>query len=157
MVDHLASTLLRRQLTVAVAEASTGGAIADRLTDLPGASAYFLGGVVAYANQQKERLLGVPAQLLLAHVAVSAEVAAAMAGNVRKSFGSDLGLAATGILGPGGATPQKPVGLSFVAVADASTERVERHLFRGSRTQNKRATVDAALELCCSFLGNPGR
>src|SRR5690606_24283370 len=103
-------TLIRRQLTLAVAEASTGGALADALTARPGASAFFLGGTIPYSDAAKERLLGVPATTLARHGAVSAETAAALAAGARQAFQSDLGLAVTGILGPGGGTPAKPVG-----------------------------------------------
>ena len=128
--------------TLAVAESCTGGLIAQRLTDVPGSSKYFIEGVVAYSNEAKMRTLGVEPILLLHHGAVSAPVAEAMAEGVRKRAGTDFGLAITGIAGPGGATEDKPVGLVFVALAmEAKTEHRkliipgDRHLIRWRASQ----------------------
>ncbi len=109
--------LAERGATVAVAESCTGGLIADRITDVPGCSAWFLGGVVAYANSAKQSLLGVPEKLLIEHGAVSEPVARAMAEGVRERFGADVGVSTTGISGPDGGTPEKPVGLVHVGIA----------------------------------------
>jgi nicotinamide-nucleotide amidase len=109
--------LLEGEKTLAVAESCTGGLIAGRLTDIPGSSAYFLGGVVAYANRAKRDLLGVPEALLAEHGAVSAAVAGAMAEGVRTRFGADIGIATTGISGPGGGTAEKPVGLVYLGIS----------------------------------------
>jgi len=103
--------------TLAVAESCTGGLIAEKLTDIPGSSTYFLGGVVAYANAAKEAMLDVPGDMLAQHGAVSEPVARAMALGVRQRFGADIGIATTGISGPGGGSDEKPVGLVFVAIA----------------------------------------
>ncbi len=128
--------------TVAVAESCTGGLIAQRLTDVPGSSKYFVEGVVTYSNASKTRLLGVDARLILAEGAVSASVAEAMAEGVRERAGTDFGLAVTGIAGPDGGTEEKPVGLVFVALADdAHTEHRrltlpgDRHLVRWRASQ----------------------
>ncbi len=115
-----------RGLTLAVAESCTGGAIANRIVDVPGASAVFRGGVVAYANEAKEALLGVPRARIEAHGAVSEEVAAAMADGARTRFGADVALATTGIAGPDGGTPEKPVGTVCFAVADATGTKAWR-------------------------------
>jgi PncC family amidohydrolase len=109
--------LTEKGRTVAVAESCTGGLIAQKLTNVPGSSDYFLGGVVAYANRAKQRQLGVPEALLAAHGAVSEPVARAMAIEVRERFGSDIGIATTGISGPGGGSDEKPVGLVYLAIA----------------------------------------
>jgi nicotinamide-nucleotide amidase len=115
--EVVARLLASRHVSIAVAESCTGGLIAHRLTQTPGASAYMDGGVVAYSNVAKQRWLGVPDELLERHGAVSAEVARAMAEAVRAQARTDLGVATTGIAGPTGATPQKPVGLVYVALA----------------------------------------
>ena len=128
--------------TLAVAESCTGGLIAHRLTEVPGSSTYFMEGVVTYSNGAKTRLLGVPAELIEARGAVSAEVAEAMAEGVKLRAGTDFGLAVTGVAGPGGGTPEKPVGLVYVALADdAHTEHRrlmlpgDRHLIRWRASQ----------------------
>jgi len=126
--EATARLLIDRGLTLVVAESCTAGLIASRLTEVPGSSAFFLAGFVPYSNEAKTRDLGIPADLLAAHGAVSAEVAAAMASGARQRAGADLGLAITGIAGPGGGTPTKPVGSVFLAVAtDAGVRTVELH------------------------------
>jgi competence/damage-inducible protein CinA-like protein len=133
--------------TLAVAESCTGGLIAQRLTDVPGSSKYFIEGVVAYSNEAKMRTLGVEPILLLHHGAVSAPVAEAMAEGVRKRAGTDFGLAITGIAGPGGATEDKPVGLVFVALAmEAKTEH-RKLIIPGDRNLIRWRASQAALDL----------
>jgi nicotinamide-nucleotide amidase len=109
--------LAERKLTLACAESCTGGTIAHKLTRVPGVSSVFRGGVVSYANEAKRDLLGVPEELLARHGAVSSEVAAAMADGARKRFGADLAVSSTGVAGPGGGTPEKPVGLVWLGLA----------------------------------------
>jgi nicotinamide-nucleotide amidase len=139
--------LAARGLTLAVAESCTGGLLGHRLTNVPGSSAYFLLSVVAYADQQKTTLLGVPAALLAADGAVSAGVAARMAEGVRELAKSHLGIGLTGIAGPSGGSAEKPVGLVYLALAGATT-RVHRLLLGGNREDVKyRATQRALLEL----------
>ncbi len=121
--DVVASLLTTQRMTVAVAESCTGGLIARRLTNVPGSSTYFPGGVVAYSNESKTELVGVEPALIEAHGAVSGPVVEAMASGIRRTMHSDLGLAVTGIAGPSGGTPDKPVGLVFLAVADAGGTR----------------------------------
>ncbi|QIA27008.1 competence/damage-inducible protein A [Thermaerobacter sp. PB12/4term] len=137
----------RRAETVAVAESCTAGRVADRLTAVPGSSAYFLAGVVAYANAAKVLALGVSPHDLAAHGAVSEVVARAMAAGVRRMFGAHWGVATTGIAGPGGGTPEKPVGTVYVAVAGPGGSRVERHRFLGDRDTVKARSAQAALLL----------
>lgn len=139
--------LSKLKKTLAVAESCTGGLLAGRITDVPGASAYFLGGIIVYANEAKVTLLGVPREVIVTRGAVSAECAQAMAEGARIRFGTDFGLAVTGIAGPGGGTSDKPVGLVYVALASAGGVAVEEHRFQGSRGENRRRACDAALDL----------
>jgi nicotinamide-nucleotide amidase len=131
-VQHaLLAELERRGLSLALAESCTGGLIAERITSIPGASRSFLGGVVSYSNAVKTSALGVPPDLLATRGAVSPEVAQAMAAGVRDRLGADVGLSVTGIAGPGGGTPEKPVGLVYLGLATASGV-VHRELRLGS-------------------------
>jgi nicotinamide-nucleotide amidase len=151
--DTTVAELLRTSgLTLAVAESCSGGLLATRITDIAGASAYFLLGTVTYADSAKIRVLSVPAATLAAHGAVSAETAIAMAKGVRLLAGSDLALATTGIAGPGGGTAEKPVGTVFIAVADAAGCSVVRHCFAGDREAVRKATVETALQLLAGRL-----
>lgn len=142
-----------RQLTLATAESCTGGLVAHVLTEIAGSSVVVRGGVVAYADDVKRDTLGVPAEVLAAHGAVSAQVALAMAGGARRVLGTDLAVAVTGIAGPAGGTPEKPVGLVYVAIAGPEGSEVERHQWPGDRSANKRASAQAALELVLRHLG----
>lgn len=146
-VERLQSACLDRHLTVATAESCTGGLVASTLTDLAGSSGYVLGGVIAYADRIKTAELDVPAELIAAHGAVSPHVARAMAVGARARFGSSLAVAVTGIAGPGGGTPAKPVGLTYVAVAAPTGIEVRRLSGAGDRAANKMASVRSALEL----------
>jgi PncC family amidohydrolase len=146
-MQDLLDALVTRGLTLAVAEGDTGGLLLARLTALPGSSAVVLGGVVAYADGLKRALLGVDAELLRAHGAVSAEAAQAMARGVRRLAGADIGLATTGIAGPGGATPTKPVGLAFVAAASGDQIVAREHRWQGDRAANRELSADAAARL----------
>jgi nicotinamide-nucleotide amidase len=134
------------KLTLAVAESCTGGLIGHRLTDVPGASDYFLGGVVSYSNAAKQDLLHVPAEVLAQTGAVSPETARAMARGVRAVFHADLGLAVTGIAGPSGGSPEKPVGTVYIGLATADGEDVWHAQFYGNRTQIKILTAETALD-----------
>ena len=133
--------------TVAVAESCTGGLLGAALTAVPGSSRYVLGGVVAYANDVKTALLGVPAPLIAQVGAVSAEVAEAMAAGVRARTGADIGLAITGVAGPGAESATKPAGLVFVARADEHGVRAGRIDGDHGREGNRAASVRAALRL----------
>lgn len=146
-LDTVVARLFReREMTLALAESCTGGLIAKRITDLPGSSAYFRQGIVAYANEAKERLLGVPTELLVNFGAVSREVAEAMARGVRERAGTDLGLAVTGVAGPDGGSDEKPVGTVHIALADAGGCRSEQFLFGGSRDKVRIRTAVMALD-----------
>jgi nicotinamide-nucleotide amidase len=139
--------LVMKQKTVAVAESCTGGLLSERLTRVPGSSAFFLGGVVCYSNELKTRLVGVPAELIISEGAVSKPVAQVLAEGIRRRAGSAIGVGITGIAGPGGGTPEKPVGLVFVAIADEQSTEVRQFRFPGERERVRTWTSVAALEM----------
>ncbi len=141
-------------LTVSVAESCTGGLVGSRLTDVAGSSLYFLGGIVAYSNDAKLKLLDVRPATLAARGAVSEQTAREMAEGVRKSFGSDIGLAVTGIAGPGGATKDKPIGLMWFALATDETTLARSALLPGDRQQNKAAAAEQLLSLLEEYLNS---
>jgi PncC family amidohydrolase len=153
LAEHLQAVCLRRRLTVALAESCTGGLVAATLTAVPGSSGYVLGGVVSYADEAKRDVLGVDPGLLASHGAVSAQVARAMAVGVRERFGADLAASVTGIAGPDGGSAAKPVGLTYVGVADATGVDVRRFVWPGDRAANRRDSVVAALELLSERAG----
>jgi len=152
MEGVVALKLETKGLTVAVAESCTGGLISQRLTSVPGSSAYFDRGVVTYSDRAKVALLKVPEALLRTRGAVSGEVAQAMAEKVRELSGADLGLAVTGIAGPTGGTKEKPVGLVYLALADKRTAVVRSHLFSGDRDGIRCRASQAALDLLRRYL-----
>jgi len=139
--------LKERKQTLALAESCTGGAIANRVTNVPGASSVFLGGLVAYSNEVKQKFLGVRDEILKQHGAVSKAVARAMAESARKKFGADFAIAVTGIAGPGGGTKDKPVGTVFIALAGEFGTMVERKLNSCEREAFKQLTAQQALEM----------
>jgi len=143
----LGQALRQRGWTLAVAESCTGGLLGHRITNVPGSSEYFLGGVVAYAYEAKERLLGVEHNTLYKHGAVSRETALEMARGARGAFGADVGLSVTGIAGPAGGLPEKPVGLTWVAVSIREGEWAENYLFEGDRHANKVQSAESAMGL----------
>ncbi|HSL16678.1 MAG TPA: nicotinamide-nucleotide amidohydrolase family protein, partial [Methylomirabilota bacterium] len=124
-----------------------GGLVGARLTEVPGASEAFAGGVVSYSNDAKERLLGVPHEVLVEHGAVSEEVARTMAEGARRRLGTDWGIGITGIAGPGGGTEDKPVGLVHWAVAGPNGTRAEHRIFRGDRGVVREWSLNSALDL----------
>lgn len=153
MLEAEIGQLLReRGLSLAVAESCTGGLLGMRITEVPGASDYFRGGVIAYSNEVKQAVLGVPQEVLRRYGAVSPECARAMAEGVRRLCRCDLALAITGIAGPSGGTPEKPVGLVYIALAHPNGAVVERHEFRGSRQGVRWSASEAALSLLKRFL-----
>ena len=147
--------LLERRARVAVAESCTGGLLIGRLTDVPGSSQWVLGGVTAYANEVKIEQLGVPAELIAAQGAVSEPVAAAMAEGVRTRLHSDVGVGVTGIAGPSGGTPAKPVGTVMIAVRAPSTDTVRTFRFAGDRQMIRLHATQAALDLLRRMLRSP--
>lgn len=146
LAARLQDACLRSGTTVALAESCTGGLVAAALTAIPGSSGYFLGGVVSYADEAKRRLLDVDADMLAAHGAVSAQVARAMAVGVRRRFGATVAGSVTGIAGPDGGTAAKPVGLTYLAVADDAGVDVQRIVWSGDREANRRASAVALIE-----------
>ena len=151
--ERAGSALNEKGWTLALAESCTGGLIAHRITDVPGSSDYFLGGVMAYSNPVKERLLGVNHKTLLAVGAVSEETAREMAQGASQTIGSDVGLSVTCIAGPGGGTDEKPVGLTYIGASTPEGEWVERHVFQGDRKSIKESASNAALKLLINALG----
>lgn len=148
LLEEVVGGLLRgRRLTVATAESCTGGLISHRLTNVPGSSDYVRGGVAAYANEAKIALLGVDGETLAREGAVSEAVARQMAEGARRAFGADVAVSTTGIAGPGGATPGKPVGLVFIAVADAAGTICRELRASGGREYIKNWTSQVALDL----------
>lgn len=143
----LGELLRAGSLTLAVAESCTGGLIAKRVTDVPGSSDYFVGGIVAYANEVKVAELGVEPALLASVGAVSEEVVRAMAAGVRRRFGADVAMAVTGIAGPGGGTAEKPVGTVWYGVAVGEEVTARRERFLGDRDEVRIRAAQAALAL----------
>lgn len=150
--EELAERLASKGLTLSCAESCTGGLIGGALTSLPGSSGHFMGGAITYSNNSKESLLGVSHKTLIDHGAVSLETADEMVRGVISLFGTDVGVAVTGIAGPGGATEGKPVGLVYVAVSDGSRVVVSKNLFKGSRDEVRSQTVSAAIEMLIDFV-----
>ena len=153
LAERLFRICVDRGLTVATAESCTAGLVAHAITEIAGSSAYYRGGFVTYADDVKRDQLGVPQEVLAAHGAVSAQVARAMAEGARSRLATDVSIAITGIAGPGGGSAEKPVGLTYVAVADREGVDVRRHQWSGDRSANKRDSAVAALELVLDRLG----
>jgi nicotinamide-nucleotide amidase len=144
--EVVARVLTEYRATVAVAESCTGGMLAERLTKIPGSSSYFLGGVVCYSNELKTSLVGVPQSLIEAKGAVSSEVALALADGIRKRTGATLGVGVTGVAGPGGGTPEKPVGLVHIGLADEHGPRERAYRFPGDRERIRQFASQSALD-----------
>jgi PncC family amidohydrolase len=152
-LEILVGKLLKEKgLTLATAESCTGGLIGSRITDISGSSDYYLGGVVAYANQTKMQLLGVLPETLAAYGAVSEQTVIEMARGARRATGAQIGVSVSGIAGPGGAMPGKPVGLVWLGLSAPGSEWARRCQFSGDRVQNKAASAEAALRLVVDFL-----
>jgi len=163
MEEVVGRLLIENHATIAVAESCTGGLLAERLpvmlvsrsggllaerlTSIPGSSAYFLGGVVCYSNELKTSLVGVPAELIESKGAVSAEVALALADGIRKRTGATLGAGITGIAGPSGGTPEKPVGLVHIALADGRATSAAVLRLPGDRERIRQFSAQRALDL----------
>jgi PncC family amidohydrolase len=157
MVNALPETLLGsllrpRGLRLAVAESCTGGLIGHRITNVPGSSEYYLGSVTAYAYEAKVRLLGVSWDTLNTHGAVSRETVLEMARGVRVALDAEIGLSVSGIAGPGGGTPDKPVGTTWIGLSAANYERAWRFAWPGDRLQVKEQSAEMALHLLVEYL-----
>ena len=144
--------LHQKGIKLALAESCTGGLVSHLVTNIPGSSDYYLGGVTAYAYEAKERLLGVKHETLVTFGAVSRETALEMAHGARLAFGADIGAAVTGIAGPGGGMPHKPVGLVWIALSTPGGEWVFRYVFDGNRIENKTASAHQVLRLLVDYL-----
>lgn len=145
--------LLREKgLNLATAESCTGGLIADRITNIPGSSEYFRGGIVAYAYEAKVALLHVSWDTLRIYGAVSKETVIEMARGVRVAFGADLAVSVSGIAGPGGGIPDKPVGTTWIGLSTTDGDWARRFIWDGDRLKNKALSADAALQFVLDYL-----
>jgi PncC family amidohydrolase len=156
LAQAVGDLLQKNGLALAVAESCTGGLLGTLITNTPGSSAYFEGGVIAYSDEVKQQILGVPRDTLEQHGAVSPETAIAMAKGARTLLRTDLALATTGIAGPSGGTPEKPVGLVFIALASANGTTCKRYCWPGDRWQNREWSAQAALALLHEHLAALG-
>src|SRR3990170_5181355 len=152
---RIGDSLRARGWSLALGESCTGGLIGDRITYVPGSSDYFVGGIVAYSYEAKERLLGVRHPTLYEFGAVSRETALEMASGARRALAADVGLAVTGIAGPGGGLPDKPVGTTWIAVSTRQGEWAERRQWTGERRSNKQESAEAAMTLLLKVLDTP--
>jgi nicotinamide-nucleotide amidase len=150
--EVVAESLQRQTATIAVAESCTGGMLAARLTNVPGSSTYFLGGIVCYSNEMKTSLVDVPQELIEQHGAVSSEVALALAEGVRRRTDATMGVGITGIAGPTGGTAEKPVGLVHVAISDRAGARNKAFQFAGDRQRIRLNATQAALDSVRRYL-----
>lgn len=152
-LEAIIGDLLRRQgLRLAVAESCTGGLIGHRITNIPGSSTYYMGSVTAYAYEAKVRLLGVRWETLEKYGAVSKETVLEMACGVRRALAADIGLAISGIAGPGGGTAEKPVGLTWIGLSARGVDEAWRHIWQGNRLQVKEQSAQEALRLLAEYL-----
>ena len=149
---QIGQILTRRKMTLAAAESCTGGLVSHRLTNVPGSSAYFLGGIIAYANQAKMALLGVNESTLASHGAVSKETVLEMALGVRQALKADIGIAVSGIAGPGGGSPGKPVGLVWIGLSAGDGGEARSAIWPGDRLAVKEQSAQAALQLLLEYL-----
>jgi len=152
LLQKIGNIFNKKNWTLAVAESCTGGLLSDLITDLPGSSKFFLGGVIAYSNQVKSDLLNVSSEMLKTNGAVSSEVALSMSLGIRNLLNSSVGVAITGIAGPDGDSEEKPVGLVYIAVTTPYVEVEERFDFSGTRREIKIQAAKTALELIIQAL-----
>ena len=153
LLEYLVGELLRAQgLTLSLAESCTGGLLGHRLTNVAGSSDYFVGGAVTYSYDAKEWVLGVRHETLYDYGAVSEQTAKEMARGARRLFHTDMALSVTGIAGPGGGMPGKPVGLTYIALSARDQEACRRFVWTSDREENKNLSVEAALEMLMEYL-----
>jgi PncC family amidohydrolase len=154
-LEHSLGVLLRsRRLTLAAAESCTGGLVSDRITNVPGSSEYFIGGVVAYAYEAKVALLHVSWDTLRLHGAVSRETVIEMARGVRTTLGADIGISVSGIAGPGGGMVEKPVGTTWVGLSARDGDWARKFTWQGDRRINKERSAQAALQFILDYLND---
>ena len=145
-LEHEVGALLRQKgLTLGLVESASGGLVSHRISNIPGSSDYFKGSVTAYSNEVKSKVVGVSEATIYQYGAVSPEVAEEMAAGGKKILAADICLADTGIAGPGGATPDKPVGLFYIGLSHGERTYSQKHNFSGDREQNKQSAAEAAL------------
>jgi len=150
--QEIGNLLRQKGLTLGVVESATGGLISHRITNVPGSSDYYKGSVTAYSNEAKIKVIGVKEDTLDKYGAVSYQVAEEMALGGKKVLAVDICLADTGIAGPSGATPEKPVGLFYIGLSNPTGTYTRKHIFRGNREQNKRDAAEAALSWLKEYL-----
>lgn len=146
-----------KKLTIACAESCTGGLLTSRLTDVAGSSAYVKGSIVSYSNEIKERLVGVESATLSKYGAVSEQTAREMAEGIQKTIETDIGVGVTGIAGPDGGTPLKPVGLVYIAVTGSKGTFIKENHFKGTRNEIKLQTTETALEMIKDYIATGGK
>jgi nicotinamide-nucleotide amidase len=154
--QEIGEILRQKGMTLGTVESATGGLISHRITNVPGSSDYYKGSIVAYSNEAKIRVVGVKAETIDRHGAVSARVAEEMAEGGRKLLVVDICIADTGVAGPGGATPEKPVGLFYLGLSRKGKTDSRQHNFTGSREQNKQDAAEAALRWLKEYLSGSG-
>jgi len=152
IVKNLFAKLDVKGMTISSAESCTGGLIANWITDIPGSSKYFMGGVVSYSNDSKINVLGVERDLIIKYGAVSEQVASQMASGIRKIMKADIGVSTTGIAGPDGGSPVKPVGLCYIGIAIGNGIEVQRFIFEGHRLAVKETASIQAIKNVLSNL-----
>jgi PncC family amidohydrolase len=150
--ERIGNILKAKALKLATAESCTGGLVSDRLTDMAGSSEYFMGGVVTYAYEAKVKLLNVSWDTLNTVGAVSREVVIQMAQGARTLFDVDIAISVSGIAGPGGGTPEKPVGSTWIALVTSESQWTRYFVWEGNRRQNKQYSAEAALQLVLDYL-----
>ena len=155
LAEAIGDALLTRGWSLSVAESCTGGLVGHLLTDIPGSSRYFAGGVISYSNAVKAHLLDVSEETLIRYGAVSPQTAAEMAGGARRALQTEMAVSVTGIAGPGGGTPEKPVGLVYLHLSAPDVEMGERFQWVGTRLENKWHSAEAALQLLLRYLQMP--
>ena len=151
-VETIAELMNKHKFTLAIAESCTGGLICHTVTNIAGSSSFFEMGIVSYSDTAKMNLLNVQRKTLQCHGAVSSQTAEEMAQGIRTKAGADIGLSSTGIAGPGGGTPDKPVGLVYIALSDKKGTASYKYTFRGNRWENKESTCQKSLELLIKCL-----
>jgi PncC family amidohydrolase len=150
---YIGNLLRQRGWHLAVAESCTGGLVGHRITNVPGSSDYFLGGIISYSNEAKMRLLGVHPKTLQEYGAVSRETVIEMARGARRQLGAEVAIAVSGIAGPGGGTSEKPVGLIWIGLSAHNGDEAWRFIWQGNRQQIKEQSAEKALELLINYLG----
>jgi PncC family amidohydrolase len=154
LAENIGLLLNKKGLKLSVAESCTGGLISTKITEVPGSSVYFIGGVVAYSNEVKNKLLSVSWEELYRYGAVSPEIAISMADGVKELVPADLALAITGIAGPVSDCSEKPVGLVYIAISGPCGNRVDEFNFRGSRSEIREKSLISSLEMIIVYLQN---